>query len=53
MPEPKPKPKAALLYCATDKEIFDALASSQLHFSGSTLLGMAKKRSIFYSAQTD
>lgn len=53
MPEPKPKPKAALLYCATDKEIFDALASSQLHFSENTLLGMAKKRGIFYSAQTE
>jgi hypothetical protein len=45
--------KAALLYCATDKEVFDALASSRQHFSESTLLAMAKKRGIFYSAQTD
>jgi len=46
-------PKAALLYCATDKEIFDALASSSQHFSENTLLSMAKKRGIFYSPQTD
>ena len=45
--------KAALLYCATDKEVFDALASSRQHFSESTLLALAKKRGIFYSAQTD
>ena len=46
-------PKAALLYCATDKEIFDALASSRQHFSEGTLLSMAKKRGIFHSPQTD
>ena len=45
--------KTRLLYCATDKEIFDALASSPLHFSGFTLLGLAKKRGIFYSPLAD
>lgn len=45
--------KARPLYCATDKEIFDALASSSLHFSESTLLRLAKKRGIFYSSQAD
>lgn len=41
------------LYCATDKEIFDALASSAQHFTVSTLLGLAKKRGIFFSPLAD
>lgn len=45
--------KRRLLYCASDKEIFDALASSTLHFSGSTLLELAAKRGIFYSPKAD
>jgi len=45
--------KTRFLYCATDKEIYDALASTPLHFSGSTLLGLAKKRGIFYSPLAD
>ena len=40
-------------YCATDKEIYDALASTPLHFSESTLLGLAKTRGIFYSPLAD
>lgn len=45
--------KRALLYCVTDKEIFDALVSSPQMFSTSTLRGLGKARGIFYSAQTD
>ncbi len=45
--------KNPMLYCATDKEIFDALASSGQHFSEATLLDMARKRGIFYSPQSD
>jgi hypothetical protein len=45
--------KTHFLYCATDKEIYDALASTPLHFSESTLLGLAKKRGIFYSPVSD
>jgi hypothetical protein len=41
------------LYCATDKEIFDALASSPQHFSETTLLGLSKGRGIFYSPLAD
>jgi len=41
--------KNAFLYCATDKEIFDALVSSPQHFTQSALLGLGKKRGIFYS----
>jgi hypothetical protein len=45
--------KTRFLYCATDKEIYDALASTPLHFSESTLLGLAKTRGIFYSPLAD
>jgi hypothetical protein len=45
--------KDRFLYCATDKEIYDALASTPLHFSESTLLGLAKSRGIFYSPLAD
>jgi hypothetical protein len=46
-------PKTRPLYCATDKELFDALASSPQHFSEPTLLELAKKRGIFYSPLAD
>ncbi len=45
--------KNRFLYSATDKEIFDALASSAQHFSESTLLGLARKRGIFFSPLVD
>ena len=40
-----------LLYCATDKEIFDVLMSSKQRISAPVLLELAKDRGIFYSAQ--
>ena len=45
--------KRAPLYCVTDKEVFDALASSPQSFSPSTLRGLGKARGIFYSPRTD
>ena len=45
--------KPRFLYCATDKEIYDALASAPLHFSEATLLELAKKRGIFFSSQAE
>jgi hypothetical protein len=45
--------KTGPLYCATDKEIFDALASAPQLFGESALLGLAKARGIFYSPHTD
>ena len=44
--------KRAPLYCATDKEIFDALVSSPQLFSELGLRGLAKERGIFYSPET-
>ena len=41
--------KPRFLYCATDKEIYDALASAPLHFSEATLLELAKKSGGFFS----
>jgi hypothetical protein len=45
--------KKAPLYCATDKKIYDALASSPQLFSAASLLGLGKARGIFYSPQTE
>ena len=44
--------KRAPLYCVTDKEIFDALASGSQSFSPATLRGLGKARGIFYSPRT-
>lgn len=41
--------KNALLYCATDKEIFDVLMSSRQRISASVVLELARDRGIFYS----
>lgn len=38
-----------LLYCATDKEIFDVLMSAKQRITESVLLDLAKDRGIFYS----
>lgn len=40
----------ALQYCATDKEIFDALMSAKQKISEKVLLELAKDRGIFFSA---
>jgi len=40
-----------LLYCATDKEIFDVLMSAKQRIGVPVLLELAKDRGIFYSAQ--
>jgi hypothetical protein len=42
-------PKQQLLYCATDKEIFDLLMSSKQRMTETILLGIARERGIFYS----
>jgi hypothetical protein len=42
-------PKPRLLYCATDKELFDVLMSSKQHFGERVLLTLARRRSILYS----
>src|SRR5271157_1069796 len=42
-------PKLRLLYCATDKELFDALMSSKQHFGERILLSLARRRGILYS----
>jgi len=44
-------PKTPLLYCATDKEIFDALMSGKRLITESVMLELAKDRGIFYSPQ--
>ena len=44
--------KNRLLYCATDKEIFDALASSPQHLSEATLLELVRNGD-FYSSFSD
>lgn len=43
--------KNTLQYCATDKEIFDALMSAKQKISEKVLLELAKDRGIFYSAK--
>lgn len=40
-----------LLYCATDKEVFDILMSSKLRMTESVMLELARDRGIFYSTQ--
>src|ERR1035441_1157236 len=46
-------PKPRLLYCATDKELFDVLMSSKQHFGERTLLNLARNRGILYSFSDD
>lgn len=43
--------KNTLLYCATDKEIFDALMSAKQKINEKVILELAKDRGIFYSAK--
>jgi hypothetical protein len=38
-----------LLYCATDKELFDVLMSAKQKISATVVLGLARDRGIFYS----
>lgn len=45
--------KRAPLYSVTDKEIYDALASSPQLFGPSALRGLGKARGIFYSPKTE
>ena len=45
MPDPQ------LLYCATDKEIYDMLMASKQRITESLLLGFARERGIFCSPQ--
>jgi hypothetical protein len=42
-------PNEVLKYYATDKEVFDVLASSRQRLSESALLDLARSRGIFYS----
>ena len=42
-------PRPRLLYCATDKELFDVLMSSKQHFGERILLTLARRRGILYS----
>jgi hypothetical protein len=42
--------KPGLLYCVTDKELYDGLMSAKQHFTPNTLLELARSRGIFYSA---
>ena len=42
-----------LLFCATDKEIFDAYMSAPQHFNENTLLSTGAERNIFYSSKDD
>jgi hypothetical protein len=46
-------PNRPLLYCATDKEIFDVLMSSRQHFSENALLDLARSRSLILSPYDD
>ena len=41
--------KNTLLYCATDKEIYDVLMSSKQRINAAVVLELAKDRGIFYS----
>lgn len=43
--------KSILLYCATDKEIYDALMSAKRQITEPIMLELAKDRGIFYSPQ--
>ena len=43
--------KNTLLYCATDKEIYDVLMSSKQRISAAVVLELAKDRGIFYSSK--
>lgn len=43
--------KNTLLYCATDKEIYDVLMSSRQRISPAVILELAKDRGIFYSSK--
>src|SRR5258708_3378456 len=45
--------KRPLLYCATDKELFDVLMSSKQHFGERTLLNLARNRGILCSFSDD
>lgn len=45
--------KPRLLYCATDKELFDVLMSSKQHFGERILLSLARRRGILYSRSDD
>jgi hypothetical protein len=42
-------PRQQLLYCATDKEIFDLLSASKQSITDVILLDIARERGIFYS----
>jgi hypothetical protein len=46
-------PKPRLLYCATDKELFDVLMSSKQHFGPRTLLALARQRGILCSSSDE
>jgi len=43
--------KSTLQYCATDKEIYDALMSAKQKISEKVLFELAKDRGIFFSAK--
>lgn len=43
--------KNNLLYCATDKEIYDVLMSAKQRISSGVILELAKDRGIFYSSK--
>jgi len=43
--------KSNLLYCATDKEIYDVLMSAKQRINSGVILELAKDRGIFYSSQ--
>src|ERR1700735_5079597 len=45
--------KRPLLYCATDKELFDVLLSGKKQFGERTLLNLARNRGILYSSSDD
>ena len=42
--------KNNLLYCATDKEIYDVLMSAKQRINPAVILELAKDRGIFYSS---
>ena len=42
-------PKEQLLYCATDKEIYDLLIASKQSITEGILLSIARERGIFYA----
>ena len=44
-------PDSKLLYCATDKELYDMLMASKQRITESILLGIARQRGIFCSAR--